>query len=138
MALTPKQENFCRQIASGKDYITAYKNSYDWKGNDNGAYTEAIKLANREDIQTKIKTLQKPIEIAIQKDSINARQKQIDEIQKRIEICKAKEDENSLIRYMDMLNKIYSLYKENETETKNENIVDNIDTSILKRLTGVS
>ena len=138
MALTPKQENFCRLIASGKDYVTAYKSSYDWNGSDNGAYNEAMKLANREDIQAKIATLRKPIEIAIQGETITARQKQIDEIQKRIEICKAKEDENSLIRYMDMLNKIYSLYKETETETQNDNKLDNIDSSVLKRLSGVS
>lgn len=138
MALTPKQEYFCRLVASGKDYTTAYLTAYDWNGSKAGAANESMILANKPEIQEKIKTLVKPLEIAAQKETINARQKQIDAIQERIEICKQKEDEQSLIRYYDMLNKIYALYKETEQETKQESTVNSLDISVLKRLSGVS
>ena len=138
MALTPKQENFCRLIASGKDYTTAYLTAYDWNGNNSGAAVEAIRLMNREDIQEKIQSLMKPKEIAIQRDSINARQEQIDFIKSRIAACVEKEDENSLIRWNEQLNKIYALYKETDTEQKTDNMLDNIDSTILQRLSGVS
>ena len=134
MALTPKQERFCREIASGKDYINAYLTAYDWKGSDGGAYTEAIRLANREDIQERIKALQKPLEIAIQKDSITARQKQIDFIQSRIQICMDNGDEQSIIRYTDMLNKINALYKDTETEEKRESSISGLSTEALQKV----
>jgi hypothetical protein len=137
MALTPKQEHFCRLVASGKDYTTAYLTAYDWNGSNNGAAVEAIKLVNREDIQEKLKALMKPQELAVQRDSINARQKQIDFIQSRIDHCLKENDEQSIIRYTDMLNKVYALYKETEQDVKPESNVNNLDISVLKRLSGV-
>ena len=137
-ALTPKQEHFCRLIASGKDYTSAYLTAYYWNGSENGAYTEAIRLANRDDIQERIKALQKPLELAVQRDRLTARDKQIAEILERIEICKAKEDENSLIRYYDMLNKIYALYGKEDTQTKQDTSIDKLDTETLQKLSGIA
>ena len=134
MALTPKQEYFCRLVASGKDYTTAYLTAYDWNGSKAGAANESLILANKPEIQEKIKTLIKPMEIAAQKESVNARQQRIDFILERIRICEEKEDEQSLIRWNDQLCKIYALYKETETEQKPESTVNNLDISVLKRL----
>ena len=69
---------------------------------------------------------------------LNARQQQIDFIQSRIEHCLKVDDEQSIIRYTDMLNKINALYKETEQEQKTESTVNNLDTGILKRLSGIS
>lgn len=132
--LTPKQENFCRLVASGKDYTTAYLTAYDWNGSNNGAAIEGLKLANKPEVQEKIKTLIKPLEIAAQKENVNARQKQIAFIEERIAICRDKEDEQSIIRYTDMLNKLYSLYKETEQEKEQDQTVNNLDTNILRKL----
>lgn len=137
MALTEKQEKFCRAIVSGMTNKDAYMSAYNCQS-ENAAWIESTKLLNREDIQSKIKTLRKPIELKVQTEAINARQKQIEAIQERIELCKQKDDEQSLIRYYDMLNKIYALYKETETEIKPESTVNNLDISVLKRLSGVS
>ena len=136
--LTTKQETFCRAVASGKSYIDSYLSAYDWNGSDNGAYTEAIKLANREDIQERIKALQKPLEIKAQQEALTARQQQIDFIQSRIEICKAKDDEQSLIRWSEQLNKIYNLYKDTEEEHKPETTVSELDIHTLKKLSGTA
>ena len=138
MALTPKQEKFCQCIVSGMSGKDSYLSAYDTNGNVNNAYVESSKLLLRDDIQKRILELRKPQEEAAKIQGFNARQKQIEEIEKRIEICKQKEDEQSLIRYYDMLNKIYALYKETEQETKQESNVNNLDTSLLKRLSGVS
>lgn len=134
MALTPKQENFCRLVASGKDYINAYLTAYDWNGSENGAYTEAIRLANREDIQEKIIALQKPLQIAAVKDGLNARNEQIAFIKSRIQECIKKDDENSLIRWNEQLNKIYALYKDNDQDKKEDNKLASINTEALQRL----
>lgn len=138
MALTPKQEYFCRLVAGGKDYTNAYLTAYDWNGSKAGAANEGLILANKPEIQDKIKALIKPLEIAAQKETVNARKQQIEFIQSRIEHCLKVEDEQSIIRYTDMLNKINALYKDTEQEQKPESTVNNLDVATLKRLSGVS
>ena len=138
MALTPKQEKFCQCIVSGMSGKDSYLSAYDTKCNEQVAYNEASKLLLREDIQKRIFDIRKPLEQAAQIKALNAREQQIKAIQERIELCKQKDDEQSLIRYYDMLNKIYALYKETETEVKPESTVNNLDISVLKRLSGVS
>jgi phage terminase small subunit len=136
MALTPKQEHFCRLVASGKDYTNAYLTAYDWNGSEAGAANEGLKLANKPEIQEKIRTLIKPMEIAAQKESVNARQEQIAFIRERIAICKEKEDEQSIIRYTDMLNKINGIYKDTEEAKQEQNTVVNLDMDTLRKLSG--
>lgn len=137
MALTVKQENFCNYIANGKNGIESYMAAYNCQSRQ-AANIESTKLLKRDDITKRVQELRKPILNLYQNKVISEREKQIKEIQERIEICKQKEDEQSLIRYYDMLNKIYALYKETEQEQKPESVVNSIDTSILKRLSGVS
>lgn len=138
MALTAKQEAFCRNVVSGMSYIDSYKAAYDWSGKDSGASVEAMRLANREDIQAKIKALLKPIEEEVTKQALSAREEQINFIKERIEICKDREDEASIIRYTDMLNKINGIYKDTEEAKQEQNTVVNLDMDTLKKLSGAS
>lgn len=138
MALTQKQENFCQNIVSGLSGKDSYLSAYDAKCSDQVAYNEASKLLLREDIQKRIFDIRKPLEKAAQIKALNARDQQIAFIQSRIEHCLAVDDEHSIIRYTDMLNKINALYKETETEQKTDSSVNNLDISVLKRLSGVS
>lgn len=138
MKLTPKQEKFCQCVVSGMSYIDSYLATYDWNGSKNGAYTEAMKLAMREDIQEQIATLQKPIEQAIQRNAVSARQQQIDYILERRRLCEQKDDEQSIIRYNDQLNKLYGLYNDTQQEEKKENNVAQLDTETLKKLSGIA
>lgn len=137
MALTEKQRAFCRNIVAGMSNKDAYISAYN-SNSDNAAWIESTKLLNREDIQAEIKTLRKPIELKVQAQALSARDKQIEFIQSRIDHCLKENDEQSIIRYTDMLNKVYALYKETETEVKPESTVNNLDISVLKRLSGVS
>lgn len=134
LALTEKQEKFCRNVVSGMTTKDAYMSAYNTKCNDNTAWVEATRLLNKADIQEKIKALRKPLEEAAQAKAQNARQEQIEFIKKRIAICEQKEDEQSLIRWNEQLNKIYALYKETETEEKQESNVNNLDLNILRKL----
>lgn len=138
MALTPKQEHFCQCVVSGMSYKDSYLTAYDTNCTDRTALNEASKLALREDIQNRIKTLSEPVQKAAQVKALNAREEQIAFIRERIAICKQKEDEASIIRYTDMLNKINALYKDTEAEQKQESSVVKLDMDTLKKLSGAS
>lgn len=138
MALTPKQEKFCQNIVSGMSGKDSYISAYDTKCSDQVAYNEASKLLLRKDIQQRIFDIRKPLEQAAQIKALSARDKQIEFIQSRIDHCLTIGDEQSIIRYTDMLNKINALYKETEQEQKTDSSVNNLDISVLKRLSGVS
>lgn len=138
MALTPKQAKFCQSVASGMSYKDAYISAYDCKDTGRTALNEGSKLALRDDIQERIKTLMKPIQEAAKVQGLNAREKQIKAIEERIAKCIEKEDESSLIRYYDMLNKIYSLYRETEEQKDNVNNLTSLDTSILEKIAGTA
>ena len=76
--LTAKQLKFCRNVASGMSNKEAYENAYNCANmKDASIYTEASKLACKQEIREQIKTLQKPIVQSIQIQNINARDKQI-------------------------------------------------------------
>jgi hypothetical protein len=133
VALTAKQEQFCKNIVSGMDNITSYMNAYDCQSKS-AASIESTKLLKRDDITARIKTLNKPIINYFENVTISARQQQIEFIQERIQACLEKDDEQSVIRYTEMLNKIYTLYRDAETETKQQSSVAKVDTDTLKRL----
>lgn len=138
MALTEKQERFCRNIVSGMSGKDSYMNAYESNCKPDTAYVEATRLLSREDIQARLTVLRKPLEEAAKTKALTAREEQIAFIQERILICKQKDDEQSIIRYTDMLNKINALYKDTEPEQKTESMVVSLDTDMLKKLSGAS
>lgn len=133
MALTPKQEVFCQNIASGKDNISSYMSAYDCNSK-NSANVESTKLLKRDDITERIAEIRKPIVNLIQNKQISERQQRIDFILERIRICEDKEDEQSLIRWNDQLCKLYGLFKETEQAEKNDDHLSTLDTSRLFKL----
>lgn len=138
MALTPKQEAFCREyVANGGNATQAYLTAYDSKSPVSAAQ-EGYRLLQSEDIQGYLKSLNKPLEEAARTKALTARDEQIAFIRERIAICKQKDDEQSIIRYTDMLNKINALYKDTEAEQKPESSVVKLDMDTLKKLSGAS
>lgn len=137
MALTPKQEKFCREVASGKDYTTAYLNSYDWNGSKQGAANEAMILANKKEIQDKITTLIKPIEIQAQTKGISETERIKRILWEEIENARQQQDHAAIARYTDQLNKLNNAYKDNSI-VDNDNSLDNMDTSKLLKLVGTA
>ena len=138
MALTEKQERFCRCIVSGMSGKDSYMTAYESNCKPDTAYVEATRLLSRDDIQARLADLRKPLEEEAQTKALTARDEQIAFIRERIAICKQKEDEQSIIRYTDMLNKINALYKDTDEAKQEQNTVVNLDMDTLKKLSGAS
>ena len=134
MALTPKQEAFCRNIVSGMTNKDAYIKAYNSKGSDQNAWNEAWKLLQNEEVIEKIKVLRQPLEEQAQTRALTAREEQIQFINDRIIICKEKGDEQSIIRYTDMLNKIHGIYKEETDKSIQTSSLSNVDSDTLAKL----
>lgn len=131
--LTPKQEKFCREVASGKSYIDAYLSAYDWNGSKPAANLEAMKLANREDIQEKIKSLLKPIEAVAQTTALTEREKKRQWLWDMIDNPEV--DDNNRLRAMDILNKMDTEYTNiNVNHSDNGIELKNLDLNALKAL----
>lgn len=137
MALTPKQEKFCREVASGKDYTTAYLNSYDWNGSKQGAANEAMILANKKEIQDKITTLIKPIEIQAQRQGISETERIKEILWEELQNARNQQDHAAVSRYIAEINKLNGAYKDNNIND-DTNSLDNMDTSKLLKLVGTA
>lgn len=63
MALTPKQEKFCREVASGKNLSDAYRSAYDCsKTKDNVVNVRACELMAKGNIKVRVKEFSEKIE----------------------------------------------------------------------------
>ena len=139
MALTEKQETFCRNIISGMSGKDAYISAYNSKGSDQNAYTEASKLMLREDIQKRLADLRKPIEKAVQTSALTEREKKKAIIWERIQACVESNDDAAVARYMDILNKMDAEYINiNRNITENNDEITELDTDKLIRLVGTA
>lgn len=110
MALTEKQEQFCRNIISGMSGKDSYISAYNAKCKDQVAYNEASKLLMRDDIQAKLAIMRKPLEAKAISEALMNREEKKRLIMERIEHCKTKDDDVAIARYLDMLNKMDSEY----------------------------
>lgn len=135
MALTPKQEKFCQCVVSGMSYKDSYLSAYNWNGSDKGALEESARMAVREDIQERIRELQKPIVTAIKADAVNEYDRIKTLCWERITECQANGDDTAIARYMDILNKMLGNYVNinRNIEDKQADIIQ-LDTDTLKKL----
>ena len=132
MALTPKQEKFCEGIVSGMSYKDSYMAAYDCKS-EKAAYVEGSKLSLRDDIQERIKALQKPIQQALGQQALSETERIKSILWEEIENARKQQDHAAIARYTDQLNKLNNAYKDNAVLEK-DNDLDNIDTSKLLKL----
>jgi hypothetical protein len=131
MALTFKQEEFCRNIVKGMSYKDAYIDAYNSKGSDQNAYNEGSKLMLREDIQARVKLLSKPLETAAQQTALTEREKKRAVLWEIINTG----DNNDKCRAMDILNKMDSEYVNvNVNDNRNAPDLSKLDLTALKDL----
>ena len=134
MSLTPKQEKFCQCVVSGMSgqdsYITAYENN----SNDNTAYKEAMKLLAREDIQSRIKELRRPLEIHAQTSALTETERIKQILWEELENARQQQDHTAVARYADQINKLNGAYKDNSTPETQDNDLGNMDTNKLFKL----
>ena len=113
----------------------AYITAYDSKGSDQNAWNESGKLMARDDIQERIKTLRKPLEIAAQTKAITEREKVKailwDRLQKAIE----RDDDTTIVRITDQINRMNSEYTQVNVNVEDKAAdIKNLDTTLLEKL----
>lgn len=129
MALTPKQEKFCRCIVSGMSGKDSYLAAYDCNS-DTTAYQESYVLLQRDDIKEYISTLKKPIEQHAIDTAINEREKKRSWLWYMIDTA---ESDSDRLRAMDILNKMDSEYINiNRTIQDDQTAISNLDTNTLR------
>lgn len=131
MALTPKQEKFCQCVVSGMSYKDSYLTAYDANCKDRTALNEASKLALREDIQDRIKTLSIPVQQAAQRQALNERERKRAVLWDIIE----RGDDNAKCRALDILNRMDAEYiniNKNIDDTASK--LSDLDTEALVKL----
>lgn len=139
LELTSKQDAFCRNVVAGMSNKDAYIAAYQNKSNDYTAQKEATKLLARDDIQKRIKELNKPLEIQAQSTALSEREKKRSIIWDRIESCILSGDDAAIARYMDILNKMDSEYINiNRNIDENKTEINTLDTETLTALAGIN
>ena len=130
--LTPKQEVFCREIASGKTAKNAYVTAYNTKASDQVLYNESIKLMLRDDIQARIKEIRKPLEQAVNTQILSEREKKRAWLWNMIENAT---NDSDRIRAMDILNKMDSEYINIQRIEQENTPIQELDTNKLIEIT---
>ena len=129
MALTPKQEKFCRCIVSGMSGKDSYLTAYNCNS-DTTAYQESYVLLQRDDIKEYISTLKKPIEQHAIDTAINEREKKRQWLWHMVETA---ESDSDRLRAMDILNKMDSEYINiNRNIQDDQTAISNLDTNTLR------
>lgn len=136
MALTEKQEAFCRNIISGMNGKESYIAAYNSKGSDQNAYNEASKLMLRDDIQERLKVLRKPLEEIAATKALTETERIKQILWEELENARTQQDHTAIARYTDQLNKLNNAYKDNSIPEDSESNISNLDTSKLIKLVG--
>lgn len=135
MGLTSKMEHFCQCVVKGMTYKDAYMTAYNSTGSEQAAYVEGSKLMGREDIQERIKSLQKPIEEATIKEVLSDRESKRKVIKDRIQACIDKGDDTNARGWMDILNKMDAEYINiNRNITDQDGELVHLDSDTLQKL----
>ena len=131
--MTPKQERFCQCIVSGMSGEDAYITAYNNNSNNNTAYREAMKLLDRDDVQSRIKELRKPLELQAKTQALSERDKIKDKLWEIINGTDTNDSDR--IRAMDILNKMNSEYINIQRIEKEDTSISDLDTGKLIELT---
>lgn len=132
MALTYKQDLFCQNIVKGMTVANAYLSAYDSNAKPSTANVEGTRLLQREDVQERIKALQKPIEIKAKADAVSEHER------KRSVLWGIVEDPASTnadrCRALDILNRMDQAYINITKTVEDDKAIDALDVETLRRL----
>jgi hypothetical protein len=133
--LTEKQETFCRNIVSGMTNKDAYISAYSSSGSEQNAWNESGKLMAREDIQERIKTLRKPLEIAALTKALSERERVKAILWDRLQKAIDRDDDAAIVRYTDQINRMNSEYTQVHVNLEDKAAdIKALDTSVLEKL----
>ena len=134
--MTPKQERFCQCIVSGMSGKDAYVTAYNNNSNNNTAYREAMKLLDREDVQSRIKELRKPLELQAKTQALSERDKIKDKLWEIINGIDTNDSDR--LRAMDILNKMNAEYINIQRIEKEDSNITELDTGQLIELANLA
>ena len=135
MALTQKQEKFCRNVVSGMSGKDAYIDAYETKGNADTVYTEVTRLFAREDIQEYMKSLRKPLEEAVQGQALSERERIKAILWERLQKAIDREDDATITKYTDQINRMNAEYINiNRNIDDKPTEIDHLDAETLRKL----
>lgn len=135
MALTQKQEKFCRNVVSGMSGKDAYIDAYDTKGNAETVYTEVTRLLAKEEIQEYIKTLRKPLEESAQSKALSERERIKSILWERLQKAIDRGDDATIVKYTDQINRMNAEYINiNRNIEDKPTEIDHLDADTLRRL----
>jgi len=111
--LTPKQQHFCRAVASGCTMSDAYREAYS-VGNMKPATInrEAHTLMSNPKITTRVEMLQRAKDRAVVATSLSDRERVLTKLRDIIANAEGTPAENTMLRACDLLGKSIGLYKD--------------------------
>ena len=116
--LTPKQQNFVRELLSGRSQADAYRCAYQTtRMNDNSVRREASRLMANPNITTTVRRLQEQADDAVIEKRIATRQEVLETLSQCMD--NAKTGDSVRVRAAELLGKHYGLFVE-KVETKSE------------------
>lgn len=108
MALTPKQEKFCQEVAKGSTYSDAYRCAYDAENSsDTTINNKAYQLMTKGDIRARVSKLKE----AVQKDHVLTVESQLEELRELKELSKKEKRYNDAINAVKEQNKLLGFYE---------------------------
>lgn len=131
--LTPKQEKFCQCVASGMSLKDSYRDAYDADNmSDSAVFVASSRLAKRDDITNRVRTLRKRYENRLENGVIS----EIEESKRFLwdVVRDDTEKTENRLRAVDILNKMNQAYQSADTGDDTENSIDNLDTDKLIQL----
>jgi hypothetical protein len=132
LGLTPKQQNFCRAIASGCTMSDAYREAYNTRKMKPATVNrEAHTLMSRPKITTRVEALQRAKDRAVVASAISDRERVLDKL--RYFLDHAEPSDGSKIRAAELLGKSVGLFK-GVVEIKQLRSADEIKAEIEERL----
>ena len=109
--LTPKQQNFVRELLSGKTQADAYRCAYQTtRMNDNSVRREASRLMTNPNIATTVRRLQEQADDAVIEKRIATRQDVLETLSQCMD--NAKTGDSVRVRAAELLGKHYGLFIE--------------------------
>ena len=133
--LTPKQENFCNGVISGKTASEAYRESYNAKGmKDSSVWTEASKLMSNPKVSQRIhQGMKRKNEYAVT-SSISLRQFIMERLQ--AEATDIANNESARIRALELLGKVseVALFTERVESITNDKTSDEIRIELEQKI----
>jgi len=136
--LTPKQQHFCRAIASGCTMSAAYREAYDAENMKPATVNrEAHSLIADPKITTRVETLQRAKDRAVVAAGISDRERVLTKLRDLIDTIEGGAVQNTQLRAAELLGKSVGLFKDVQVQQEPEKSAADIQAELEQLLADV-